>query len=246
MPTTYGAKDVGFFLVHGRSVIGTQTQVEVTRDAKAEKTTPIGETWATFAFTGEKSATVTQDGFFDATADQANDAICARQGTSQVVCLGLRGNTRGVAMIGLEGGFAATYKRALSAGNLHKASATYTVTGVLEDPIILKTLAAVTADGNTEATSVDNTTDTSAGGAGYLQVTALTLGGYTNLVVTVRHSTDNITFATLLTFTAVTAAFSAERVPVAGAVSHHLATSYAFTGSGSGPSATILVGFARA
>lgn len=86
---------------------------------------------------------------------------------------------------------------------------------------------------------------TNAGGAGYLQVTALTLGGYTNVDIRLRDSDDDVTYADLGTFTAVAAAPTAERIEVAGAVERYLAVSYDFTGAGSGASITFLAGFAR-
>ena len=90
--------------------------------------------------------------------------------------------------------------------------------------------------------------NTSNGGAAYVSCSALTLGGYTNLLVKVQHSADNSTFADLVTMTAITAAPAAERKEVAAAtlVNRYLAASWAFTGAGSGQSATVFVGFSRA
>lgn len=85
---------------------------------------------------------------------------------------------------------------------------------------------------------------TVSGGAGYLQVTDVTLGGYTNVLVKVRDSADDITYGDLLSFTAVTAR-SAERVAVAGDVERHLAIGWDFVGSGTGQSITFFAGFAR-
>lgn len=89
---------------------------------------------------------------------------------------------------------------------------------------------------------------TTNGGSGYLQVSALTLGGYTDLTIKVQHSADNVTFVDLVTFTAVTSAPTAERKTVASGttVNRYLAASWAFGGAGSGPSATFMVGFSRA
>ena len=85
------------------------------------------------------------------------------------------------------------------------------------------------------------------GGYAYLMVPALTLGGYTNLAVLVKHSLDNTTFITLGTFTVVTTAPAAQRLVVAAAtpVYRYLDCAWAWTGSGSGMSATFMVGFAR-
>lgn len=86
--------------------------------------------------------------------------------------------------------------------------------------------------------------ETNGGGVAYLQWTSLTLGGHTGAVVTVRHSTDNISFVDLVAMTAVTAARGAERKTVAGEVRRYLAQSVDFTGAGT-PSMTYFAGFAR-
>lgn len=86
---------------------------------------------------------------------------------------------------------------------------------------------------------------TNNGGSGYLQMTQLTLGTFTDALVTVRHSDDDAVYADLVAFTARTV-FGAERVTVAGAVRRYLAQNIDFRGAGSGGSATYLVGFSRA
>lgn len=85
------------------------------------------------------------------------------------------------------------------------------------------------------------------GGAAFLQVESLTLGGYTNLAILVKHSSDNITYTTLATFAVVTVAKSAQVVVVAAGttVKRYLAMSWSYGGAGSGPSFKALVGFAR-
>ena len=76
---------------------------------------------------------------------------------------------------------------------------------------------------------------------------ALTLGGYTNFAPLVKHSTDNVTFTTLGTFSVVTAAPNAQRLVVAAgtAVNRYLAMSWSYGGAGSGQSVKFFVGFAR-
>ena len=88
-------------------------------------------------------------------------------------------------------------------------------------------------------------TSSSAGGAGYVQCTALDLGGYDNLAVTIQHSPDNSTFVDLIEFAVITAAPDAERKVVSGTVQRYVRDSFAYTGSGSGQSATVQTGFAR-
>ena len=85
------------------------------------------------------------------------------------------------------------------------------------------------------------------GGAAYLLVKSLTLGGYTNLAVTIKHSLDNTSFVALGTFAVVTAEPSAERLVVAAGTTVYrwLDMAWAWTGAGSGQSATFMAGFAR-
>lgn len=244
MPTYYGAKDVGFLLVSGRSILSAVGDIGVEREAVVTNTTPLGSTWPTFALTGDKKASISQNGWFDAASGGTNDAICEREGTNQVVCVAHTGNTAGRTVFCAAGSFAGKYSRILAANALHKAKASYTVNGYAEDGVILQALATLTTAANTDAASVNNGGATTSGGAGYLQVTGLTLGGYTDLTVKVRHSADNITFTDLLTFTAVTA-IGGECKTVAGTVNQYLSTSRAWTGSGTGQTTTMMVAFAR-
>jgi hypothetical protein len=78
------------------------------------------------------------------------------------------------------------------------------------------------------------------GGAGYLEVSAYS--GFTSVVVKIRSSPDDVTYADLITFTTVTAAPAAERIAVAGTVDRYLCVTGTVTGSGS---ITPFVGFAR-
>lgn len=241
----YASKDVGALLIGGRSILASVTDVDTERKAAVVKTTPLGVTWAVYGDTGLREAVINQQGWFDAAADAENDALCGREGTSQVLCLTHAGNIAGRVMLACAGIFAGVYKRILAGTTLHRATATHTVSGEVEDAVILQPLATLTTPGNTDTTGVDNAAATSTGGAGYLQVQALALGGYTNATVKVRHSSDNATYVDLLTFAAVTVAPAAERKTVAGSVYQYLSTSLTFTGAGSGASITFLVGFSR-
>lgn len=86
------------------------------------------------------------------------------------------------------------------------------------------------------------------GGAAYLQVNALTLGGYTNFAPLAVHSSDNVSYTTLATFATVTTAPSAQRVVVAAGtlVKRYTAVSWTYNGAGSGQSVKFFSGFARA
>lgn len=242
----FGSNQCGFLLIDGYDVLGVTTQIEDNVEALIEETTALGDTWQEHEYTNIRRASIAQEGFFDDAAGSSNAALVAGPGTSRVLCYNVEGNTIGKKFVGYSGAMQAKYVRVASRGELHKANAEYQGNGVVEEGKILHAHGAETAaSGNTQASSVDNGASSSAGGSGYLQANALTLGGYTNVVVKVQHSADNVVFADLITFTAVTAAPTAERKTVAGTVNRYLAASWAFTGAGAGQSVTFLTGFKR-
>jgi hypothetical protein len=98
-------------------------------------------------------------------------------------------------------------------------------------------LGAETANGN--STGVDNTTSSANGGVGSVHVTAYT--GLTNIVVKIQHSTDNSTYADLITFTTATGVTS-QRSTVTGTVNRYVRALWTVSGTGS---ATFAAAFAR-
>lgn len=242
--TKYGSADVGFLLVGGYSVLGHQTQLEDMIEALMEDTTVLGSAWEESDFVGVKRYTINQRGFYD-TATASNNELLAVPGTSRVLCFSPEGNVLGAPCIG-NGVVQVDYVRQIQRAALHKANASYMSETDHDEGIILHTHSAETADGDTEdGDSQDAGASSAAGGAGYLQVSALDLGGYDSVTFKIRDSADDVTYADLITFTNITTAQSAERATVAGTVNRHLATSWAFNGSGSDPSVTFMIGFAR-
>lgn len=241
----FGSKDVAFFLLDGYSILGTMTQFSDTLTALTEDVTVLGEEWVEHGYVGLRSAAITQQGFFDDAADSSNDALSGSEGASRVLCYGLAGNTAGKSFQGYSGALQASYERTASLKAFHKASASYQGSGVVEQGVIVHALGAETSDGDSEAASLDAGAGTTSGGAGYLQVTALTLGGYDDVTITILDSADDTTFVELIAFTDVDAAPTAERIEVAGAVSRYIAASWEFNGTGSSPSITFMAGFHR-
>lgn len=244
--TKYGSDSVAFLLIGGYSVLGVTTDIEESVEKFTEETTPLGAAWPTHEQTGLLKAMFSQKGFYDDAANSSNDALVGLSGSDRVLCYGLQGNTIGRGCRIVAGALESKYQRQLSRGALHKAAAEYAVDGNSDDGKILRTLGSDTgSSGNTQASSVDNAASSANGGIGALQVTALTLGGGTSVTFKVRHSTDNVTFADLITFTNVTSAPAAQSSVVAGTVNRYLAASYAFNGSPSGQSVTYMIAFAR-
>lgn len=241
----YGSNSAVLALIDGYSIAGVLTEFSDDTEALTEDTTCLGETWETHGSLSVKRVVLTQNGFYDDAAGSVHEALEAGNGASRVVTLGYEGNTIGQDFVGLAGPLQTRYRRSPAVKGFHKATAEYVANGQREDGKILHALGAETADDDTEASSVDNSASSANGGAGYLQVTNLDLDGYDDITVKVRHSADNATFADLLTFAAATAHPDAERKAVAGTVNRYLASSWAFSGSGTSPTCTFLVGFAR-
>lgn len=105
--------------------------------------------------------------------------------------------------------------------------------------VSLADLAAITATGN--GTSVDNGAGTSNGGIANLHITDVT-GTSPTLVVLIQHSTNNVSFSTLATFTTATAATS-KQITFTGTVNRYVRATY--TAGGTTPSFTSQVSLAR-
>jgi hypothetical protein len=237
----------GFFLVGGRSFLSRVGVVSPSSKNRMADLTPLGATAPVKQPTMLSDFTLSQSGWLDDAVGQAHEALIGAGGrTSQVIVLSLEGNTLGATMIGASGAFSASYDKGVTVGDFTRANVEYALSGRVDDmAVIVSPYQARTTAGNTESTPVDNGASSAAGGAAYLAVSDLTLGGYTNLVVKIRHAAV-ATFADLVTFTAVTAAPTAlAPAAVAGTVNRNLAISWAWTGAGSGTSATFVVGFAR-
>ena len=241
----YGSADVGYLLFDGYSILGFVTDLTVGEEAVTEETTPLGAAWETTAPTGEFIATLEQNGFYDDAANSVNALLAGQEGVTRVVSLALTGNVVGGSVWNAEGAIEGAYTRVATHKELHKANGTWKITGAVSTGKLLAPLTSRGVAGNTQTTPVDNGASSSNGGSGILQVSALSLGGYTNLQVKIRHSVDNITYADLVTFAVVTAAPGGQRIAVAGTVNRYLATSWSYGGAGAAPSTTFSAGFSR-
>jgi hypothetical protein len=242
--SSFNSSQVGFFIIGGRSVLGSRTGIDVTVQSPVKDKTPLGVAAVEKAHVGIESAMVSQKGFFDETANAANDAILgAPSRTSQVVSIGMGGNTVGAEAFCLAGTLTGSYKRAIAVEEFTKADAEMESSGAIDDQS--KVIAPHTArTGATwTTTGLDNASSSNTGLAAYVQVSALTLGGYTNCVIVLQHSTDNSTWVDLVTFTAVTAAPAAERKTVSSGttINRYLRASASYTGAGTGQTVTALV-----
>jgi hypothetical protein len=237
----YGPDDVGFILVGGYNLLGDTVEITDKIAALTDESHALGDSWHEHAYLGLKRAELTQKGYFNDASDGLNAALVGGMGTSHVLSYGVEGNTVGKKFIGYTGALQIDYDRIASLKALHRANAKYHGNGQVDtNGVILHALGARTTDGNSEgADSVDNGSSSAGGGVAYLHVVAYS--GFTNVVFKVRHSSDDSTYADLITFSTVTA-IGAERSTTAVTVNRHLAVDWNVTGTGS---VTFMVGFKR-
>lgn len=244
--TVRAGSDVAVLLVAGNNMIGTRTEIDYESERITEETTTFGLVNPTHALVGLQKGAFAQRGFFDDAAGSSHAVLVAQTGLPQVVSLGLEGNANGRGVIGFAGPIQSKYQRVVELAKLHRANAEYVVSGPIEHGVIVHGLGAETsASGNSQGASVDNGAATTNGGSAYLQLSALTLGGYTSVTIRIRHSTDNSVFTDLASFTNVTAAPAGERITLPSTVNRYLAVSWTFNGAGSGQNVTFLAGVSR-
>lgn len=228
----YSSGDVAFFIVDGYDLKGVETEFTFDVEAGFEDTHGLGRDWRDRTPVAERKADLSQAGFYDDAADSVNAALNELQNTSRVVFFGVAGNAVGRKFTGMQGAYGGKYTRLMSRGSLHKANASYQVSGQVDEGLILQELEAKTADWDTTgADSVDNGASTSNGAVGYMAVVAMT--GFTGFVGKIKHSADDSTYVDLITFSNVTAAPAAQRGTAAGTVNRHLAFAGDVTGAGS-------------
>lgn len=241
----YGSDDA-FLLVDGYNVTGVSTDFEDTIEAVLERTDGLGDSWEEQSYVGLRRASIAQNGFYDDEALSSNAALNAQQGTSRLLMYGLAGNTLGKKVTCYQGAMQVDVSRVASRGALHKLNVSYLGSGEVSDAVILHALGEETEDDDNSATSFDGTAQSSDGGIAFLQVTALDLDGYDDVTITVLDDADDTgTFGTLVAFTDVSAAQTAQRMTVAGTVERYLAVSWEFNGTGTSPSISFIVGFKR-
>jgi hypothetical protein len=237
----------GLLMVDGYNMLSNKiTGLREKAISQLVETTGIGDTFYETAPTGLTTVEVVQEGaFFDTTSNYSHDAFSGSvptspQATARVICLGFAGQTIGYPMVGYQGSWSQDYSVIAEQGNLQKADVTYAMTGTRSAGVIIEKLVTKTDSWDTTSTPVDNSASSSAGGVGFIQCTAAS--GFSGFVGKVRHSSDDVTYSDLLSFTDNVTAPFAERVSVSGTVNRYLSFTGIITGSGS---ITVFCGFSR-
>lgn len=189
---------------------------------------------------GLKDATLSVEGVYDGATDAVDQVLqAALGGTSTIWSWCLADDVFGNPCYGFDS-IETSYEIDTPVDDVAVVSAEAQSKVGMERAIIHQILTSETATGN--GNTVDNGAATTNGGVGYIQVTAIS-GAGASLTGKVQHSTDDITYVDLVTFTAVTAAHNAQRVAVTGTVNRYTRARWEIAGTT--PSATFLITFGR-
>ena len=208
---------------------------EPSRTADVGETTTCGSSNKSY-IAGEKDATVSFGGFFDSTADN--------------IIQGLIGTNDKVAVIGFDGidatddcmfgkGVTTNYGISSPVGDVVAVTFDLQASGFFSGSVLEN--ATVTATGN--GTARDNGSSTANGGGAFIVATTVS-GSTPSLTAKITHSADDVTYADLVTFTALTSA-GAEVKEIASGTTINRYLKVVYTVSGTTPSFSVIVGLGR-
>ena len=172
---------------------------------------------ATERIIGLKDSTLSVNGWFDAATGFSHDAFSSISGDSEVIMS--MGTSRGDAACGMVAD-QATYNVDRSTGAALATTVEFSTSdgNGLNWGVLLTDGPEQTDSSATNSTSVDNGASSSNGAIGVISVESLASGTAT---VKIQHSSDNATFADLITFTNVTGRTS-ELISATGTVNRYL------------------------
>lgn len=239
----YSGADVGFWFVGGYDLLGYTFKIDVNTDEDTVDITCLGDHVEENASLGVRRFDVSMEAFYNDNAGATDDALEARFSDHVVACLGLEGNTNGLNFLAFEGPCIYKMSKNVSMKDLIKMKIDFLGSGAAERGKVLQPHAIISSTtAEPVGTTYNSLAGSAAGGAGYIQCT--NFAGAASLTVKIRHSTDDITYVDLVTFTDITASFASERVTVAGTVNQYLREKYTFN-TPTAQTATVFVGFVR-
>ncbi len=243
--TVRGSAEVSLFAVGGYDLLSSLMEITVGQEAITENTkAPFGTGWDTHAWVNMKTGSIGHTGYYDDGVNSAHEALSANLAQVKVLCYADQGTATGSEFTGFSGAITTRYVKAPKRGELTKAEGVYKVSGQIDKGKMLHTMKAATASGRFN--SVLSATVSSTGAVGYLQVPSMTL--LSHATVKILHSSDDITYATLMTFAACTASNTptAQRITTTGKVEPYVAADVTFaSASSTGAAITYFAGISR-
>lgn len=225
----------------GRDTIELEFAVE---SGEIEEVHGFGDSWVHNGQPGVKRATLTQRAFYDDADNSTVDAFVSSHGETRILNALLAGNAQSRKFTGFSAAVQTNVSRAPARGEFTKVEVEFAVSDAVEEGRLIQSLAAQDDAGVTTDGALDQGASSSDGGALYLQVTNLDLGGYDDVDVVVEDSDNGSDWDTLATFN-VDEFPHAARTVVAGTIEQHVRVSLTWNGTGSDETITILVGLVR-
>ncbi len=220
MPTFRHGKRTAV-LLNGTNMSPFLNEATTTTEIETAETTTFSDLDKTY-IVGLADGTISTSGLFDSTAGASNDVltglIAQEDNTFTVLPEGVTaGNTAIIA-----NGQLTSYEVSSPVGDVIAISAEVQADGGLLHGVALTGLVS-TGSASATTTGINNGTSTANGGLYNLHVTANTRDGSTT--ITVQHSSDDVTYADLVTFTSVSAsATGGESITSTGTVNQYLRT----------------------
>lgn len=220
MPTFRHGKRTAV-LLNGTDMSPFLNEATTTTEIETAETTTFGDTDKTY-IVGLADGTISTSGLFDSTAG-ASDAVLrgliAQEDNTFTVLP--EGNTAGTRSI-LANGQLTSYEISSPVADVISISAEVQADGGLLNGVALTGLES-TGSASATTSEINNSASTSNGGLFNLHVTSNTHDG--SATIKVQHSSDNVTYADLVTFTSVSASTTGgESITSTGAVNQYLRT----------------------
>lgn len=201
-----------------------------TISVETAETTTFGSSSKSYV-AGLRDGTVSLSGFFDGAANAVDSVISTALGsaTSSVLSVADEGLTIGNRALIVQA-IDTSYQITGAVGDVVSISAEFQADGTGTGGsgqyrgVVLSTLATQTGTGPTSLTAVDNTSGTANGLVANLHVTS----NAASLTVKIQHSTDNVTFTDLVTFTTL-AGTGTEHKITTGTVNRYLRVQWSGT-----------------
>ncbi len=212
--------------------------VDFTRTADVAETTAFGNDDKNY-IAGDKDGTVSLTGMFDSTADGIIQPLLGSS-TDTSICIGADGITDGKSIF-FGTGPVTGYGQSSPVGDVVATSIDIQSNAGLFNGLVLDN-ATITATGNSTAT--DNSSSTANGGGAIAIVSSVSGTSTPTATIKIQHSSDDVTYVDLVTFTNFTAAGSQVSEVASGTtINRYLKVNY--TISGTNPSFACIVGFGR-
>lgn len=224
----YGSADFSLYLVDGVDLLPSKVQTFTERrTAVMERVDGLGDKTEAMGPTGILSLSIVQTGAFFDDRQAGMHVAFKTDGRSRTVMYSFTG---GKDVTSVAGVYRQSYDVVAQQGRLTRANVTYQVNGTADVGGVL-VLPLTTFTGPWTGPSVDGLVESATGGVVNVQVTAFV--GFTGVIVSVDHSSDNAAWTPLIALPTVTTAPATQRTTVAGTMHRYLRVSGSTAGTGS-------------